>query len=393
MEIDFLLKKVKEVCSRTEKVYIYGFGSYGRNLFQILKKRDVLVDGFLVTKKPNEIDYYEIPVYEASEVIGKNVGYILALNEKNYNEVISYLKNNNVYEKNIINAGAYLEQFGHKRGMRNGSIEVTTIIGCKVNCKHCPQSVLLNRYYENDKNRTSIMSMQTFEKCLEFFPQEYDLSFGGMSEPFLNDRFMDMLRLACRKNRKIFLYTTLEGINSSNIEEILSLPLQFVVLHVADKYGYANIKKDESYYDCLEKFICAKKKDGTPFVNMCNAQAEPDERVKEICNGKYEVLTEMTDRAGNLSDEKLIHNKIRSGKITCGNLGADMNNNILLPDGSVLLCCMDYGLQHILGNIYKHTFEEIMNGEEMKRIKEGMEGNTDIDILCRQCSYARLVKD
>lgn len=392
MNIDFLLKKIKEVREKTEKVYIYGFGSYGRNIFQILKKRDIVVDGFVVTKKSNEVDCYEIPVYEISEVIGRNVCYILALNEKNYEEVFSYLEEHNVNKRNVINAGAYLEQFGHKRGMHSGSIEVTTVVGCKVNCKHCPQSVLLNKYYENNKNRISVMSMQTFEKCLDFFPQEYDLSFGGMSEPFLNGMFMDMLRLACQKNRKIFLYTTLVGINPSDVEEILSLPIQFVVLHVADKYGYANIKMDESYYNCLEKFIYAKKKDGAPFVNMCNAQAEPDERVKKICAGKYEVLTEMTDRAGNLSDEKLIHNKIRSGKIKCGNLGIDMNNNVLLPDGSVLLCCMDYGLQHILGNIHENTFEEIMDGKEMRRIKTGMEGNTDIDILCRKCSYARLIE-
>ena len=67
-----------------------------------------------------------------------------------------------------------------------------------------------------------------------------------------------------------------------------------------------------------------------------------------------------------------------------------MNNNILLPDGTVVLCCMDYGLKHILGNILTDTFEEIMDGEEMRKVKEGMNGNETLDILCRNCSYAHV---
>ena len=70
-----------------------------------------------------------------------------------------------------------------------------------------------------------------------------------------------------------------------------------------------------------------------------------------------------------------------------------MNNNILLPDGTVVLCCMDYGLKHILGNIFTNTFEEIMNGEEMRKVKEGMDGNETLDILCRNCSYAHAVME
>lgn len=163
------------------------------------------------------------------------------------------------------------------------------------------------------------------------------------------------------------------------------------MLHVADKYGYAHIPLTDAYYENVEKIINAKKADGTPFVNMCNAQAEPDDRVKKICDGKYEIFTEMTDRAGNLKDEKLICNEIKTGKLSCGNLGRDMNSNILLSDGSVVLCCMDFGLKHVLGNIYEHSFEEIMNGTEMQRVKDGMNGDETIDILCRKCSYAKSI--
>lgn len=389
MSLEPLFKEIKNMKSRTEKIFIYGFGSYGRNLFKILKRNDIEVDGFVISGDTGNYDFSEIPVYKSSEFFGKNVGYILALNEKNVLEVEEYLKENQIDKERIVNAGKYIEQFGEKRGTYTGSIEVTTVIGCKVNCRHCPQSLLTEKYFKNDKNRKRIMTIDTFRKCLDFFPKEYDISFGGMSEPFLNEHFIDMLKMACEENRHISLYTTLVGVKTEVLEEVLKLPFQFVVLHVADKYGYAHIPLAEEYYTNIEKIINAKGVNDRPFVNMCNAQAEPDERIKEICAGKYEIFTEMTDRAGNLEGKELIHNRIHKGKISCGNLGKEMNNNILLPDGSVVLCCMDYGLKHILGNIYENTFEEIMNGEEMMRVKEGMAGNEEIDILCRACSYAR----
>lgn len=372
-------------------VYIYGFGSYGRNVYSILKKENIYVDGFVVTKKSTESDNADVPVHEIEDIDCKNVGFILGLNENNKKEVIKVLSKKEVQLSHIVDAGQWLENNGKKRGMSRGSIEVTTVIGCSVNCKFCPQPLLLREYYKNDKNRTNKMSVDTFRKCLDFFPKDYDISFGGMSEPFLNKDFIQMLEMACDSGRKIALYTTLVGLQQEDANRVLQLPIDWVTLHVADKDGYANIPKTEEYFSILNIFINAKRQNGTPFVNMCNAQSEPDKRVLEMCNNKYEILTEMTDRAGNLSNDSLIHNKVLTGKLKCGNsANGALNSNVILPDGSVVLCCMDYGLQHILGNIYEDSFEEIMNGLEMQRVRAGMNGDTNIDILCRKCSYARM---
>lgn len=372
-------------------VYIYGFGSYGRNVYSILKKENIYVDGFVVTKKSTESDNVDVPVHEIADIDCKNVGFILGLNENNKKEVIKVLLKKKVQLSHIVDAGQWLENNGNKRGMSRGSIEVTTVIGCSVNCKFCPQSMLLREYYKNNINRTNRMSVDTFRKCLDFFPKDYDISFGGMSEPFLNKDFIQMLEIACDSGRKIALYTTLVGLQKEDANRVLQLPIDWVTLHVADKYSYANIPQNEEYYSILNMFINARKQDGTLFVNMCNAQSEPNERVLEICNSKYEILTEMTDRAGNLSNDRLIHNKVLTGKIKCGNsANGALNSNVVLPDGSVVLCCMDYGLQHILGNIYENSFEEIMNGLEMQRVRAGMDGDKNIDILCRKCSYARM---
>lgn len=370
--------------------YIYGSGSYGKNLYKILKRNDIHINGYVVTSKTDEkID--DIPIYNISEIAEKKQKslLVLALNGKNTEQVIAHLKETNYDMSYVIDGGKYIMGDGERRGTHNGSIEITTIMGCKVNCKFCPQNLLLNEYYKNNKNRTTVMSVETFKKAMDYFPSDYDISFGGMSEPFLNPDFVEMLKIACAQNRRVSLYTTLVGIKKEQVDEILSLPLSFVVVHVADTKGFAHIDTTEVYYEILEKFVRAKKADGSYFVNTCNSQTEPDKRVANICKDRFEILTEMTDRAGNLEDETLISTKIATGKIVCGNLGVNMDNNILLPDGSIVLCCMDFGLKHILGNMFENTYEEIMNGTEMQRIRTGMNGDTSIDILCRSCSYAR----
>lgn len=97
----------------------------------------------------------------------------------------------------------------------------------------------------------------------------------------------------------------------------------------------------------------------------------------------------MHDRAGNLDDDILISaTRKRHGKISCSLCGQALNHNILLPDGRVLLCCMDYGMKHVLGNLLQQSYEEIINGSEMQRLKCAINGDESIDLLCRGCSSA-----
>lgn len=91
---------------------------------------------------------------------------------------------------------------------------------------------------------------------------------------------------------------------------------------------------------------------------------------------------------GTLYDNLIKATKIRKGKISCSLCGKALNHNILLPDGRVLLCCMDYGMKHVLGNLMEQSYEEIMNGKEINKIKDAINGDESIDVLCRGCSSA-----
>jgi hypothetical protein len=64
-----------------------------------------------------------------------------------------------------------------------------------------------------------------------------------------------------------------------------------------------------------------------------------------------------------------------------------MHEHTILPDGRVVLCCNDFGMKHVLGNIYNDSYEAVRSGREMRRIFRGQD-NESINILCRKCHFA-----
>jgi hypothetical protein len=76
-------------------------------------------------------------------------------------------------------------------------------------------------------------------------------------------------------------------------------------------------------------------------------------------------------RAGNLLGEAIIKPELEKIKdrfnhmehgdknMTC-NCIETLYHNVLLPDGRVSLCCMDYGLEQILGNLFEQEYDDII---------------------------------
>jgi radical SAM protein with 4Fe4S-binding SPASM domain len=98
------------------------------------------------------------------------------------------------------------------------------------------------------------------------------------------------------------------------------------------------------------------------------------------------------DRAGNLNTEK-VKKKISKPIITAarasGKLQCDrIYQNVLLPNGDVVLCCMDWSAEHVLGNLKRDRFEDLYRSETFRRVMRGLK-DPDIDLLCRTCYMAQ----
>ncbi|RRF94640.1 MAG: hypothetical protein DUD27_09220 [Lachnospiraceae bacterium] len=389
--MDNLACYINEIINLPEPRYIYGAGKVGRIILNLCKQNNINISGFCVTSlKDNQSTVDGLNVFSFEKLIN-------SINHKSV--VIGVLQHGNSnIESNLREAGInnlvslpewiLMLDFEEKLRFNSPIIEVTPKIGCAVNCKFCPQSLLLDRYYKNDNHRKSMMTLEDFIQFIDKIPKNTILDWSGFVEPFFNPEAIEMMEYANNKGFKQALFTTLQGIDEDGIDRILKIPFEKVVLHTADRFGYANIPVTDEYLSKIRKIVAAKRPDGTPFLTGANCQFEPSEKVTAITSGKLKIYCEMSDRAGNLeNDDNKLVSKHLSGKISCSRSRV-LNHNVLLPDGSLVLCCNDFGLDYVLGNLNTESYDEIQHSEVMTNIIKKMNNELDESVICRKCMFA-----
>lgn len=278
------------------------------------------------------------------------------------------------------------------------SIEITTVMGCRVNCKFCPQKSLVEEYFREDKGRASKMSFDTFRRCIDKMPKHSTIIFSGASEPMLNDEVYEMILYASQRGGdKLRLLTTLEGLTNAGLDQIKDVSFEAVVLHAPDADGFAKITVDEDYFQILDKILSLKKPDGSRFIDYCNCQGRfhPEflKHIKEDIPGLNVKTQQLHDRAGNIGESTSLVTKENKGIMICRGSFPVLNHFMLMPDGTVCLCCMDFGMKHVLGNLLTDSYKQLRKSQELKRVQRGMINPGTKDILCRNCSYGYSFRD
>lgn len=272
-----------------------------------------------------------------------------------------------------------------------GRLEITTRIGCSINCVFCPQKLLVTRYCETSEGKpVTEMSLDVFKRCIDKLPLETRIDFSGMAEPWLNKDCTEMVRYAAKRGNPIAVYTTMVGMTQHDLDALCEIPLEEFVLHIPDDKSNSHINVTPEYIALLERAVTEKRGD-EPIVTgfSCHAGLHPDIAAALPPNSK--LITEMCDRAGNLSNDAA-EGANPQGDIVCIQCEADVNHNVLLPDGRVVLCCMDYGMQHVLGNLLELSWEELHETEEAKRVVKGM-SDASLGTLCRKCVNAKNIHE
>jgi Iron-sulfur cluster-binding domain len=264
------------------------------------------------------------------------------------------------------------------------TLEITTKIGCRNNCAYCPQDLLIGafsrkkdrRYLAYAKeNSVFRMGLDMFRRCVDKVPTRVDIHFTGMCEPWLNPACTDMLLYAHDKGHRITASTTLVGIAPEDIEAMSEVPFKTFWVHLPSADGQERIRIDTAYLN-LVKAIAAS---GIRVqFHYHGTQVHP--AVRPIVGEPRRVI--LSSRGGNLGGKNIFSPEKRNpGRITCAR---NLQCNVLLPSGDVLLCCNDYGMQHVLGNLVASDYSSLFRGEEFIKVKKGLMDES-IDILCRYC--------
>jgi len=249
------------------------------------------------------------------------------------------------------------------------TLEITTSIplkGCVVDCVFCPQRLLIERYKGNKS-----LSFDDYKKVINKLPTEIRITFAGFTEPWLHRECTDMLLYAYDKGHEISAFTTGIGMKISDMERIKHIsfsggPNGGFVFHLPDNELLAKHPITPKYVELVE-YIGSLRNEIQNFYIM--SMGTVHDSVKHVFGDV--PPSEMWSRAGNLAHETILkpellnlQNRYRSiyhgeAEMTC-NCYERLYHNILLPNGDVSLCCMDYGLDQILGNLLTQEYRDVV---------------------------------
>lgn len=259
----------------------------------------------------------------------------------------------------------------HWRATQWPTLEITTNIskkGCVVDCAFCPQRVL-ERNYRHD---VRVLTLEKFQEALRSVPTQVRITFAGFTEPWLNSKATDMLLWAHQRGHPISVFTTGVGMTPDDVERIKHVPFAGnpnggFCLHLPDEQGIAKHPINQNYIQTLDAFYQARD-DIQNFHTMCMGD-QVHHSVRHLFNQAH--VPQFYNRAGNLTFEAMLkpeldqlrhqykNSPVSMDPRTCGCV-EELYHNVLLPNGDVSLCCMDYGLDNILGNLLQQTYAEIV---------------------------------
>ncbi len=260
------------------------------------------------------------------------------------------------------------------------SLAITTHIGCANQCVYCPQKTIAKAY--NAVSTHKSMSFEDFKTYMSSVPKHIPLSFAGFSEPWLNPATTEMVLYAHEQGYPVRVNTTLVGVATTDIKALEKVPFIRFAVHLPDNTGKTRITVNDAYLAVLEFLL--KSKISQQFYKYHKTQLMGlNADVKSLLrkyNQKAKAFS-LNNRAGYASTE----NKYRTpNKTEILKKCSDFKHNILLPNGDVVLCHMDWGMKHVLGNLRNKTFEDIFESEEFKKIHQALT-DPKTELLCRQC--------
>lgn len=267
----------------------------------------------------------------------------------------------------------------------NGTLEITSVVHCINICSYCPQSLLKAKY----KHESRRMTLETFKTCLDKVPITVTIDFSGYAEPFLNQQAPQMMRYAIENGYSVRLFSTLVGLSMQGLESLKGLKFHSVHLHLPDNDGHLKCDVDEKYLAVANRFKELIQIDGSHVYGVLHEKLVPifPGTVSKKLHNEH-----LHTRANNVQTTKI---ELKAHNYLAGNIGCDvirrkggdiLDHNVLLPNGDVTICCMDYGLEHKIGNLLTDKYEDLHASEGYKYLIEGLKADCSYDILCRTCS-------
>lgn len=274
-------------------------------------------------------------------------------------------------------------------------LEITTMIGCPLMCTYCPQDNLRDAYGDD----TKYMDLDDFKLMIDKVPNYVRIDFSGQAEPWVNPKCTDMLKYVLDKGHRVAVFTTLYNWNEDTVHRVGEIILQYgkqfdiFKIHFPDAAGnmkgWKHSEEWEYAYIGMRTILDAANVH-YEAMTMSDDGIHPSITHLPGAGPSHRWDIAAHDRAGLLNKEQIGNQVIQitprhKMPVVCRKTSI-YNQGVLLPNGEVLLCCMDYDKKHVMGNLLTESYDEILNGPAMQKLLElnRLDYYTD-QTLCKSC--------
>jgi hypothetical protein len=192
-----------------------------------------------------------------------------------------------------------------------------------------------------------------------------------------------MILHAHEQGFKIRVNTTLIGMHPGDIPQLIPIPFIKFVVHLPDDQNLTRIRVDKTYLEILDMLLKENPYNLVwKFHRSSSGAAIHSQVLRELEQYPAQIrYFGLNSRAGKV-DPGSDYSVANRGRVL--RYCQDFHHNILLPNGDVTLCHMDWSLRHILGNLLSGEYSAIHSGQAYRGLLASLQQPED-DILCREC--------
>jgi hypothetical protein len=274
-------------------------------------------------------------------------------------------------------------------------LNVTTTSGCRGRCVYCPQ----DRYWDAMADRPRYLTAAELHRLVPNLEGTHfeTMSFGGFSEPFDNPEIVELLTLAHELDfvDEVAVYSNGEAMTPARMQELghVRFGTVDVSCHGFDPEIY---RRTRSFIDpaAVRENVLFLLDNRANIANLTISVSGPfgsDESLDELAglcaaSGATLFRRDLHSRAGLLRIGNG-NGRPKSGPFRCAKF--DFEKPVLVPGGDLSLCCQDFALRYVIGNLHARPFGEIMAGSPLRaHVLDVAAGrSTDPGLACYRCVF------
>lgn len=285
------------------------------------------------------------------------------------------------------------------------ALEPTT--ACNLSCPECPSGL------KSFSRPTGNLKEEVYRAIIDqTYKDTFYLTFYFQGEPFINPRFLEMVKYASEKKMYTATSTNAHFLNDENARKTIESGLDRLIISIdgTSQETYESYRKGgklEKVIEGTKNMVKWKKQLGssTPHLIFQFLVVKPNEhQIEEVHRLAEELgVDEVRLKTAQLYDYKngnplMPENEKYSRYIRKKDGSYAIKNRlenhcwklwhscVVTWDGRVIPCCFDKDAEYQLGDLKRHSFKEIWQGGAYQSFRTSLFKGRDQIEICKNCS-------